>query len=59
MRFTLSETPAVVPPGGGNVPPDGRGPNPANRPQGFDFGETEDVFQIPPPPPPPEGLDDL
>jgi hypothetical protein len=55
MRFTLSDTPAVVPPIGGM--PDGRGPHPMNSPIGFAFGETEDVFQLPPPPPPPPALE--
>jgi hypothetical protein len=49
MRFTLSETPAVSGPFGGL--PDGRGPHPLSAAQSFEFGETEDVLQIPPPPP--------
>ena len=52
MRFTLSETP--VPAAGGQY--DGRGPHPFNHPTGWDYGETEDVFQIPPPPMPPPSL---
>lgn len=47
MRFMLSEAPAVAPPGG---LPDGRGPHPDDAPNGYLFGETEDVKQTPPPP---------
>lgn len=49
MRFTLSERPAVQPPMAGALP-DGRGPHPKGPIGSFDFGETEDVFQLPPPP---------
>jgi hypothetical protein len=48
MRFTLSEAPAVTPPGGGL--PDGRGPHPLGVKKSYTFGETEDYFQIPPAP---------
>ncbi|HEY6557980.1 MAG TPA: DNRLRE domain-containing protein [Polyangiaceae bacterium] len=48
MRFMLSEEPAVQPPAGGL--PDGRGPHPASPLGSYRFGETEDVFQLPPPP---------
>jgi hypothetical protein len=48
MRFMLSEEPAVQPPAGGL--PDGRGPHPQSPLGSYRFGETEDVFQLPPPP---------
>jgi plastocyanin len=48
MRFTLSEERTVQPPGGGY--PDGRGPHPDGALGSYQFGETEDVFQLPPPP---------
>ena len=54
MRFMLSEEPAVQPPAGGL--PDGRGPHPSSPLGSYQFGETEDVFQIPPPPPQPGDL---
>ena len=47
MRFTLSEAPAVQPSG---ALADGRGPHPAASPDSYQFGETEDIFQVPPPP---------
>jgi hypothetical protein len=43
MRFTLSETPATVPAGGGL--PDGRGPHPGSAQHSFKLGETEDYLQ--------------
>ncbi|HAJ37037.1 MAG TPA: hypothetical protein DCL15_15255 [Chloroflexi bacterium] len=51
MRFTLSEAPAVQPPFTGDGPglPDGRGPHPADAPSGYQFGETEDIYQKPAP----------
>jgi hypothetical protein len=42
VRFTLSESPAVVPGGGGF--PDGRGKPVALAPNGFQYGETEDYL---------------
>jgi len=47
MRFSLSEAPAIQPPFTGDGPglPDGRGPHPANAPSGYQFGETEDIYQ--------------
>jgi hypothetical protein len=54
MRFMLSEEPAVQPPAGGL--PDGRGPHPSSPLGSYQFGETEDVFQLPPPPPQPGDL---
>ncbi|HMJ12357.1 MAG TPA: DNRLRE domain-containing protein [Polyangiaceae bacterium] len=48
MRFMLSEEPAVQPLAGGL--PDGRGPHPTSPLGSYQFGETEDVFQLPPPP---------
>ena len=48
MRFTLSESRAVPRPNGDY--PDGRGPHPDSSPGSFEFGETEDVLQLPPPP---------
>ena len=48
MRFTLSEERAVQPPGGDY--PDGRGPHPNSVLGSYQFGETEDVRQLPPPP---------
>ncbi len=48
MRFMLSEEPAVQPPAGGL--PDGRGPHPSSPLGSYRFGESEDIFQLPPPP---------
>lgn len=46
VRFTLSESPAVVPAAGGL--PDGRGKPKALAPNGFSYGETEDyLYSIP------------
>lgn len=46
VRFTLSESPAVVPPAGGL--PDGRGKARAIDPDGFKYGETEDyLYEVP------------
>lgn len=47
MRFSLSEAPATQPPFTGDGPglPDGRGPHPADAPTGYQFGETEDIYQ--------------
>lgn len=45
VRFTLSERPAVNPPGAGSQP-DGRGPD---FPNAFSFGETEDYLRRPQP----------
>lgn len=47
MRFTLSERRAVQT---SNGRADGRGPHPSVAPNGFQFGETEDVLQRPQPP---------
>ena len=47
MRFSLSKAPAIQPPFTGDDPglPDGRGPHPADAPTGYQFGETEDIYQ--------------
>jgi hypothetical protein len=46
MRFTLSETPAVLAPGG---LADGRGPSAVASAIGFKYGETEDYLHFLPP----------
>ena len=48
MRFSLSELPAVQPPGG--ALPDGRGPHPGAAVSSFQFGETEDILHRASPP---------
>ncbi len=45
LRFTLSERRAMS----SNGRADGRGPNPNDTPNSFDFGETEDYLQKPAP----------